>query len=79
MPAHQSFSWRFKSDGPAGGDAFLHASAQKRYSCQDNSYTIEDYFGITVRLSADGKRFEGECRDVVSGIGGGCRIHGVRR
>ncbi len=79
MPGHQLFKWEFKSDGPLGGDAFLHGGERRRYSCQGNSYTLDNYFGITLTLSPEGRRLDGECRDLVSAAGGGCRIHAVRK
>jgi hypothetical protein len=79
MPGHQEAEWEFKSDRPLGGVVFLNASERKRYSCQGNSYTIHDFFGITLTLAPDGTRLDGECHDLVSAAGGGCRIHAVRK
>jgi hypothetical protein len=80
MPQHGGWKWELKPDGPEGGEAiWKDGSERKRYSCQGNTYTIEDFFGITLRLSPDGRRLEGECSDLVSSMGGGCRIHAVRR
>jgi hypothetical protein len=80
MPAHQVAKWEFKSDGPLGGTTFLdNKGERRRYSCQGNSYTIDNFFGITLTLSPDGRRLDGECHDLVSAAGGGCRIHAVRK
>jgi hypothetical protein len=75
MPAHQSFKWEFKSDRPSGGSASLHGGEQP---CQGNSYAIDNYYGITLTLSPDGRRLDGGCGDLFSAAGGGCRIHAVR-
>ncbi len=79
MPSRQLFRWEFKSDGPLGGEAFLHGGELRRYSCQGNLYTLDNFFGITLTLSPNGRRLGGECRDLVSAAGGGCRIHAVRK
>jgi tetratricopeptide (TPR) repeat protein len=80
MPGRQLFKWEFKSDGPLGGDALLlPVGERRRYSCQGNSYTLENFWGITLTLSPDGRRLDGECRDLVSAAGGGCHIHAVRK
>ncbi len=80
MPQNGGWKWELKPDGPEGGDAiWKDGSQRKRYRCQGNVYTIEDFFGITLRLSPDGRRLEGACSDLVSSVGGGCRVTAVRR
>ena len=75
MPGHQEATWEFKSDRPLGGVVFLNAGERKRYSCQGNSYTIHDFFGITLTLAPDGARLDGECHDLVSAAGGGGAVY----
>jgi uncharacterized caspase-like protein len=81
MPERGFPKWRFKSDGPLGGVVFLDekGSDRRRYSCQGKSYTLDNYFGITLTLSLDGRRLDGRCSDAWSSLGGGCRIHAVRK
>ncbi len=81
MPGRGFPKWKFKSDGPLGGVAFLNKSGsdRRRYSCQGNSYALDNFFGITLTLSPDGRRLDGACHDAWSALGGGCRIHAVRK
>ncbi len=80
MPQNGGWKWELKPDGPEGGEAiWKDGSQRKRYRCQGNVYTIEDFFGITLRLSPDGRRLEGACSDLVSSVGGGCRVNAVRK
>jgi hypothetical protein len=79
MSQYGGWKWEFKPDGPLGGEAiWKDGSERKRYRCQGNVYTIENFFGITLRLSPDGRRLDGACSDLVSSAGGGCRVNAVR-
>jgi uncharacterized caspase-like protein len=79
MPQYGGWKWELKPDGPVGGEAiWKDGSQRKRYRCQGNVYTIEDFFGITLRLSPDGRRLDGACSDLYSSAGGGCRVNAVR-
>jgi len=57
MRQYGGWKWELKPDGPVGGEAiWKDGSERKRYRCQGNVYTFEDFFGITLRLSPDGRR-----------------------